>query len=128
MNLKEEEEEEENLDQGEKEAVEKGEEGEDNIDKKVDAEEEEEKVSNDNVLPPPAEGACAEQPSEEKQPVEADFKSEIKEKVLVLNNHPRRSSLWKQISKVRLRKKCLRSLRRRRLERLLMMRLLELIG
>jgi len=77
MNLKEEEEEEE-----EKEAVAKGEGSQDILDKKVDAEEEEEKVSNDNVLSPPAEGACAELPSEEVQPVETDFKSEIKEKEL----------------------------------------------
>merc|ERR1712181_18752 len=41
----------------------------------------EEKVSIDKILSPAAEGACVEQPSEEKQPVETDFKSEIKEKV-----------------------------------------------
>merc|ERR1712192_61025 len=77
MNLKEEEEEEE-----EKEAVAKGEGSQDILDKKVDAEEEEEKVSNDNVLSPPAEGACAEQPSGEEQPVETDFKNEIEDKAL----------------------------------------------
>ena len=92
VNLKQEEK--ENLGQGEKENVEKGEEnvekgeenveegegGQDNLDKKAEVEEVEEKVSYDNVLSP-EEGACAEHSSEE-QSVGTDFKSEIKEKVL----------------------------------------------
>jgi len=93
MNLKQEEE--QNLGQGEKESVEKGEKenveigeenvekgdgGQDILDKKAEMEEVEDKVSNDNILSP-EEGACAEQSSEE-QSVATDLKSEIKQNVL----------------------------------------------
>ena len=79
VNLKEEEK--ENLDQGEEESVEKGDGGQDNLEKKVEVEEVEEvedgeeKVSNvNNFLPP--EAACAGE-----HPVETAINSEIKEKV-----------------------------------------------
>ena len=73
VNLKEEEK--ENLDQGEEESVEKGDGGQDNLNKEVEVEEVEEKVSNVNNLSPP-EAACAGE-----HPVETDINSEIKEKV-----------------------------------------------